>query len=258
MQNEHRFLLAIGRSAHNALSHSTTVLKRSSRLCVFVCKCPGGSSSGNNPSGSDSDVSLCTATKLSSRCAFLLIKNASIQKKLCFTWYLFWHFSSCFFKYLTWEINRIEAPRSGLPRSYRSTLFRPVTVQIVLSITSSVHRHPSSFLCMLCSLLHSLFLLNFLKESREFVVKVWWWENGVCRDFYSVWLLLIFEMLWMEMRTGGEMMLTVYGSLISCHLNNMERMFCKRKSVYFYKWCNIENVLYTVVLKMTHYCCQLI
>lgn len=180
MQNEHRFLLAIGRSAHNALSHSTTVLKRSSRLCVFVCECPGGSSSGNNPSGSDSDVSLCTATKLSSRCAFLLIKNASIQKKLCFTWYLFWHFSSCFFKYLTWEINRIEAPPSGLPRSYRSALFRPVTVQIVLSITSSVHRHPSSFLCMLCSLLHSLFLLNFLKESREFVVKVCGGERTAC------------------------------------------------------------------------------
>lgn len=91
MQNEHRFLLAIGRSAHNALSHSTTVLKRSSRLCVFVCECQGGSSSGNNPSG----FSLCTATKLSSRRAFLLIKNASIQKP-CFTWYLFWNFLHAF------------------------------------------------------------------------------------------------------------------------------------------------------------------
>ncbi|KAG1951524.1 hypothetical protein F2P79_010587 [Pimephales promelas] len=142
MQNEHRFLLAIGRSTHNALSHSTTVLKRSSRLCVFVCECPGGSSSGNNPSGSDSDY-LSTLS--------------------------------------TWEINRIEAPSSGLPRSYRSALSRPVTVRIVLSITSSVHlRHPSSFLCMLCSLLHSVFLLNFLKESREFVVKVCGGERTAC------------------------------------------------------------------------------
>lgn len=92
-------------------------------------------------------------------------------------------FSSCFFKYLstllTWDINRIEAPPSGLLRSYRSALFRPVTVHLVLFITSSVHPHPSSFLCMLCSLLHSLFL-NFLKESREFVVKVCGGERTAC------------------------------------------------------------------------------
>ncbi len=37
MENEHRSLLATRRSAHNALSRSTTVLKRSSRLCVCVC-----------------------------------------------------------------------------------------------------------------------------------------------------------------------------------------------------------------------------
>ncbi len=39
MENEHRSLLATGRSAHSALSRSTTVLKRSSRLCVYVCVC---------------------------------------------------------------------------------------------------------------------------------------------------------------------------------------------------------------------------
>lgn len=106
------------------------------------------------------------------------IKNF-VLLDLCFL-----DFLHAFFKYLstllTWDINRIETPPSGLLRSCKSALFRPVPVYPVLFITSSVHPHPSSFLCMLCSLLHSLFLLNFLKESREFVVKVCGGERTAC------------------------------------------------------------------------------
>lgn len=80
---------------------------------------------------------------------------------------------------ISWEMNRFEVPPSGLLRSYRSALFRPVTVHLVLFITSStifcpVYPHPSSFLCMLCSLIH------FLRESREFVVKVCGGERTAC------------------------------------------------------------------------------
>lgn len=126
--------------------------------------------------------------------------------------------------------------RRPLAGSYRSALFRPVMVHLVLFITSStifrpVHPHPSSFLCMLCSLLH---FGGPLRASREFAVKVCGGgERTACGMTFiqcgCYWSLKCCE--WKcgqkDRRMGGEMTLTVYGSLISCHWTTWKECFAK-------------------------------
>lgn len=98
------------------------------------------------------------------------------------------------------------------------------------------------------------------------------WKSAVSREqrvaFYSVWLLLIFEMLWMEMcypspydkRTGrGNNSDSMEWFILDfMPLNNME-CFGKRKSVYFYmqyrecttQWCwKWPVILFSVNLTM--------
>ncbi len=113
-----------------------------------------------------------------------------------------------FFKYMSfqisWEMNWLEAPPSGQLQTCTVLAFygTPCSFHHLFHHLSSRSPPPIIFS------VYALFSPP-LRRATEGVTGVcceslwWWWEHGMWHDFYSVWLLLIFEMLWMEMWSEG-------------------------------------------------------
>ncbi len=196
--------------------------------CVCVCVYQGSSSSGNNPSGSDSDVSLCTATKLSSQCAFLSIKNASILKT--FSLDFCFGFSSWFF-FKVYILG--DEPVGGAPLRAVTEVHCSGLLQYTLFFSSPLPPlfAPTHHLFCVC------FVLSTFWGSHGSLL----WKSVVVREWRVAWLLFSVAAtdLWNAVngnvvrRKGGEMMLTVYGSLITCHWTTWKECFAKENLYIF-------------------------